>query len=580
MIVTNYTENNSIFEQYVNPAATENMMDRNRSRFIPSATLLLVVCMILTLHDMNRFDFIRMIIPNIMLFPVVNAQLTCDVSKNKKVLLYYNASKGMYVPYDIPYVVDDTSTSTTSMTNDTNTRRQTRRRNAGRRMNHILQDHIRNNHHESSERDGLVQRLINLFVGDDDDDDDDEYNDGDFDINHEFVSSESAIKIINPNTLSNHDSNNDDWNSRNLAATLGSLRNRDNDGVNDISPNIKLIEPTDGTIIEVRPCHCVYSWNDQSPTFYCPINKRNCFVPQMASSSTTSSNYANHPVCLNAPSPRWYFAKYLKLLGTVSSILIIVVLCVSPHGRHAIRFCCKPFGCNQRYIHQVTEKKSDERRQLLQRYMKVREDQYTKRFQELQRIHGEIDGNDNTNDSTTSDTTTQQKPKVVPLNEIDESIIHDIFYYRPSLLLKTRIYETKKVSSTSMNDQNELLETTPVQVINDGTFNAYDTTTLMNDTDMSVHDQNENNDNNNTKKEDGCMICFNTFEDGCKVGVLPHCTHTFHSKCLKDWLKRRNVCPLCLESDVATTAFSHKTLRSTLTTTTNNNSTDTDDTFR
>ena len=54
------------------------------------------------------------------------------------------------------------------------------------------------------------------------------------------------------------------------------------------------------------------------------------------------------------------------------------------------------------------------------------------------------------------------------------------------------------------------------------------------------------------------MICFNAIDIGSKVGVLPNCEHTFHTTCLKEWLKRRNVCPLCLDTDVATVAFSRK----------------------
>ena len=41
-----------------------------------------------------------------------------------------------------------------------------------------------------------------------------------------------------------------------------------------------------------------------------------------------------------------------------------------------------------------------------------------------------------------------------------------------------------------------------------------------------------------------CTICMLDVEDGERVGVLP-CDHLFHADCLKEWIKRRNVCPLC-----------------------------------
>jgi len=41
-----------------------------------------------------------------------------------------------------------------------------------------------------------------------------------------------------------------------------------------------------------------------------------------------------------------------------------------------------------------------------------------------------------------------------------------------------------------------------------------------------------------------CTICFVPIVDGDRVGELA-CDHVFHVECLKEWLKRRNICPLC-----------------------------------
>lgn len=41
-----------------------------------------------------------------------------------------------------------------------------------------------------------------------------------------------------------------------------------------------------------------------------------------------------------------------------------------------------------------------------------------------------------------------------------------------------------------------------------------------------------------------CTICMVDIEDGDRVGALP-CDHLFHAECLKEWIRRRNVCPLC-----------------------------------
>lgn len=41
-----------------------------------------------------------------------------------------------------------------------------------------------------------------------------------------------------------------------------------------------------------------------------------------------------------------------------------------------------------------------------------------------------------------------------------------------------------------------------------------------------------------------CVVCQVEFENNERVGVL-QCRHRFHPKCIKEWLLRKNVCPLC-----------------------------------
>ncbi|KXS22057.1 hypothetical protein M427DRAFT_26719 [Gonapodya prolifera JEL478] len=47
------------------------------------------------------------------------------------------------------------------------------------------------------------------------------------------------------------------------------------------------------------------------------------------------------------------------------------------------------------------------------------------------------------------------------------------------------------------------------------------------------------------EKGEGCPICLEPYQANSVVRLLP-CSHSFHSKCVDDWLaKRRGVCPLC-----------------------------------
>lgn len=48
-----------------------------------------------------------------------------------------------------------------------------------------------------------------------------------------------------------------------------------------------------------------------------------------------------------------------------------------------------------------------------------------------------------------------------------------------------------------------------------------------------------------------CTICLTEVSDGDCVGVLK-CSHIFHVDCLHQWIKRRNVCPLCQVVEIAT----------------------------
>ena len=75
---------------------------------------------------------------------------------------------------------------------------------------------------------------------------------------------------------------------------------------------------------------------------------------------------------------------------------------------------------------------------------------------------------------------------------------------------------------------------------------------------FSSHDSDESRAKENEKKstisDDNptCSICIGEVEYGDKIGVLT-CKHIFHADCLKCWIKRSNVCPLCMSPEIATT---------------------------
>jgi hypothetical protein len=43
-----------------------------------------------------------------------------------------------------------------------------------------------------------------------------------------------------------------------------------------------------------------------------------------------------------------------------------------------------------------------------------------------------------------------------------------------------------------------------------------------------------------------CSICHENFAEGDDLTILPcNNKHKFHQSCIKDWLERKDVCPLC-----------------------------------
>ena len=55
------------------------------------------------------------------------------------------------------------------------------------------------------------------------------------------------------------------------------------------------------------------------------------------------------------------------------------------------------------------------------------------------------------------------------------------------------------------------------------------------------------------RKEKECAICLDEFIGTDMIKAFNKCGHIFHKKCLLDWLKKSNYCPICkhnLEDDI------------------------------
>ena len=48
-----------------------------------------------------------------------------------------------------------------------------------------------------------------------------------------------------------------------------------------------------------------------------------------------------------------------------------------------------------------------------------------------------------------------------------------------------------------------------------------------------------------SRKESNCAICLGDFQGIDIIKTFHNCGHIFHKKCLLQWLKKSNCCPLC-----------------------------------
>ena len=47
-----------------------------------------------------------------------------------------------------------------------------------------------------------------------------------------------------------------------------------------------------------------------------------------------------------------------------------------------------------------------------------------------------------------------------------------------------------------------------------------------------------------TTNEYECVICLENMVNGDEI-ILTECFHMYHKKCIGDWLKISNICPIC-----------------------------------
>jgi Ring finger domain len=137
-----------------------------------------------------------------------------------------------------------------------------------------------------------------------------------------------------------------------------------------------------------------------------------------------------------------------------------------------------------------------------------------------------------------------REPATIPIFDILERLDNneDSVPRMPhSLKLRTKIYKV-------VNEKDPL---PPPAKAEDGSSN--DSTKNESTSDIEAPEVDSTDDH---PDEPSCTICYLGIEDGDRIGAL-ECDHIFHVDCLKVWLARRNVCPLCLTENAATPQYNN-----------------------
>ena len=119
----------------------------------------------------------------------------------------------------------------------------------------------------------------------------------------------------------------------------------------------------------------------------------------------------------------------------------------------------------------------------------------------------------------------------------------------PRLLLKTKVFYFDDVTARANTDTNRIYSLQEQAIDSENTLHhAQSNVTIRNETNQIINDEHDSSDRND---EIRCAICLLPLQDGIDmIGNLP-CHHCMHKHCLKEWLMRKNRCPLCQLSDVA-----------------------------
>ena len=247
--------------------------------------------------------------------------------------------------------------------------------------------------------------------------------------------------------------------------------------------------------LTARKCTCA---NDPAQylgmDYYCMQPYTHCAIPSWWGGAENLT-----PGCVNRPKRERFVRGVWPVVVVWFSLLITCFLCTKPGHMvydYALGLCCP---CWTNWVaNRMLRRDPDRANHLIRQYWRRRRRALERRYFLMiaeRRARGEVDDDDEAE------------------REVDDST-SDLFP-PTELALKTRIFNRSDEEAALVADD------------------------TLSDEDSDLGD------------EAACTICLGVIEDGARVGALA-CDHIFHVECLKPWLARRNVCPLCQMENAAT----------------------------
>jgi hypothetical protein len=112
----------------------------------------------------------------------------------------------------------------------------------------------------------------------------------------------------------------------------------------------------------------------------------------------------------------------------------------------------------------------------------------------------------------------------------------------------------------SLSEETRLKLTLKTKIFHDDDELLVDVVTRRTESASGGNEDSNDNGNNDDDDDDAlssmstgarCVICLLRLADGDVIGDIP-CGHLLHKACLKDWVRRKNKCPLCQHVGIAT----------------------------